>query len=458
MSKFNETRKSVPRAERQMSTYEKAQRTLMTAMLGEDTFYEDGKSIMDRIAEYVPNLTKKECKKLLIESKDIAKLRHSPAFFAVKMLKNGKAEPEDFEKVSDRPDLMADILGMYWKDRSNKKGLPRTMQKGLQNSFKKFDEYQLSKYKMNGKDITLRDVIRLLHTKPENEEQSLLWKKAVDGNLETPDTWEVAISACHSDKEKFEEWTRLLSEKTDKGGNKLGALALLRNIRNMENVGVNRDLIIKNIESANFKKILPFQVVSAYRNTSNIQVKAALEKKLFESFEQYEKLGGITAILVDKSGSMGGGLSNKSDLRCIDAAATLAALTKEICETPLVFTFDNYVHPIKEGRGFDLIDNISRVNGGTSVVSCTNEVIDSIRQATGKYPDRVIVITDEQDNGSKSNQLYNLGKGSHGYLINVAPYGKSEVRYNDNSWSSISGWSEAIPKFIAAYEKLSMGD
>lgn len=460
MSKFNETKKPVARASREMGAYEKAQRTLMTAMLGEDTFYEDGKSIMDRLGSYVPNLTKDQCKRLLTESKDVAKLRHAPAFLAVKMLKNGYADPEDFEKISDRPDLMADIIGMYWSDKTNKKSIPRVMQKGLQNSFKKFDEYQLGKYKMNGNNITLRDVIRLLHTVPENESQSALWKRAVDGELATPETWEVALSAAGSDfSAKEKAWEKLLKSKTENGGNKLGALALIRNIRNMEQLGVSKDLIIDNLKNASFKKVLPFQVVSAYRHTSNVKIKSVLEDKLFESFSSYEKLPGVTLMMVDVSGSMYSSMSRNSEIQCVDAAATLAALTKEICEKPLIFAFDSGCYPMKTGEGFDLIDKIVGIRGGsTSVVGCTNECIDAVKSATGKYPDRVIVITDEQDNGSKSNMLRDLGKDGHGYLINVAPYGNSEVRFRDNSWSSISGWSDNIPKFIAAYEKLTMGD
>lgn len=454
-TKFNEAKKPVARASRELSTYEKAQRTLMTAMLGEDTFYEGGSSILSRLGSYVPNLTKDECKRLLVQSKDIAKLRHAPAYLAVKMLKNGYAEPEDFEKVSDRPDLMADIIGMYWQDKSNKKSIPRVMQKGLQSSFKKFDEYQLGKYKMEGKDISLRDVIRLLHTVPENDEQSALWKRAVDGELATPDTWEVALS---SGKDKCTEWTRLLQEKTENGGNKLGSLALIRNIRNMESVNVNKELIVETLKNASFKRILPFQIVSAYRNTSSSKIKKVLEDKLFESFSSYDKLPGVTLMMVDVSGSMYSKMSRNSDLELVDAAATLASLIKEICEKPLIFAFDTRCYAMKTSKGMGLIDDIVNVRGGaTAVVDCTNQCIDAVKSATGETPDRVIVITDEQDNGSQRNRMKHLGAGQNGYLINVAPYGNSEVRFGEH-WHSISGWSDNIPKFIAAYEKFMQGE
>jgi len=52
----------------------------------------------------------------------------------------------------------------------------------------------------------------------------------VAGELATPDTWEVALSAGAS-VDKREAWERLLAE------NKLGAQALLRNLRNMAEPG-----------------------------------------------------------------------------------------------------------------------------------------------------------------------------------------------------------------------------
>ena len=51
-----------------------------------------------------------------------------------------------------------------------------------------------------------------------------MWKRLIAGELAVPDTWEVALS---SGANKREAWERLLREQ------KLGALALLRNLRNM---------------------------------------------------------------------------------------------------------------------------------------------------------------------------------------------------------------------------------
>ena len=64
----------------------------------------------------------------------------------------------------------------------------------------------------------------LVHAKPKDDSQAALWKRLVDGELATPDTSEVELSAGKDKKETFE---RLLLE------GKLGGLAVLRNLRNM---------------------------------------------------------------------------------------------------------------------------------------------------------------------------------------------------------------------------------
>ena len=106
------------------------------------------------------------------------------------------------------------------------------MKKGLAAAFPKFDEYALAKYDRGG-PVKLRDVLFLAHAKPRDEAQAEVWKRLIAGELTTPDTWEVALSSSGADKR--EAWERLLREQ------KLGALALLRNLRNMREAGVDED-------------------------------------------------------------------------------------------------------------------------------------------------------------------------------------------------------------------------
>lgn len=52
-----------------------------------------------------------------------------------------------------------------------------------------FTEYHFSKYDKNNADVSLQDVIRLVHPKPKTEEQQALYRKIAKGQLDSADTW-----------------------------------------------------------------------------------------------------------------------------------------------------------------------------------------------------------------------------------------------------------------------------
>ena len=431
----------------------------MACLLWEDNFYEDGESAADRIAMYMKNVTPAQATKVLEEAKFDNKLRHMPLYLMVQMAKRNCLTADQVAKIVTRVDDMSELIALYHNDKGNKHMLPHPIQKGLAKAFPKFDEYQFAKYRGNKKAIKLKDVIRLAHPKPENEAQSKLWKKILEDTLATPDTWEVALSAS---KDKKAEWTRLLTEKTDKGFSKLGATALLMNLRNMDNANVDTSLVKKAIMNMSTKNILPFQFVTAARYAPNYT--DVLEKKFLESMQNVEKLKGSTIILMDVSGSMAATLSNKGTTTRVDVAAGLGAIAREVAEDPIIYTFNEDIELIPSHyRGFALVDKVREGFGGTAVIRCANKAINNFKKShDGKNPDRIIVITDEQTNSDLSGydfyssnkvvKLNNLPKSSHGYMVNVGSY-EQGINYAPGAgWTTISGWSDSLIKYISASE------
>lgn len=460
------------------SVKEDARRTLMTCLLWEDTFYESGESISDRLRSYVSQLSESDCRELLKEAKIQNKLRHAPLFWAVQMAKSGKLKADDVAMICDRVDLMADLLAIYFDEnplsneekskcyenghrvRRDNRAVPKAITKGLQKAFEnpKFDEYAFAKYRLDDKAIKTKDVLRIAHVKPSSEERSALYKKILDGTLSTPDTWEVAISAAGSDKAAKEAaWTRLLTE------NKLGVLALLRNLSGMERAGVDSTTIKAAIKRASIGRILPFQITTAARHAPNMA--DVLNKKFMESVANVEKLDGSTLVLVDISGSMTSRLSEKGDALRVDVAAGLGALAKEVSEDATVFAFDTQLHrPSADLAGLPLVRALSNAGGCTAVAECTEDAIKQFQaEHKGNYPDRVIVVTDARDNSSYMGSSYyhveytpatmpKLPHSSSGYIVNVNAY-KNGVDYGVNSgWQTVYGWSDNIIKYIAAVE------
>lgn len=457
---------------RELTAYEKLQRSAINCLLWEDTFYEDGESIADRIKKYMEQVTPEQARSVLKEAKVDNKLRHMPLFLLVNMAKNGYLTAEDVANTITRVDDMSELLSLYWstdwKDSTgntvkNKHTVPKSIVKGIQKALPKFDEYQLAKYRGDRYDVSLKTVIKMTHPKPENAEMEALWGRAINGNLATPDTWEVGLTNCHTPAEKKEFWTRMLTEKTEKGFNKLGALALIRNLRNMQSVNVDEDNIRSALGSASMSKILPFQLVTAARYAP--QLEDVLETKLLESIDSMEKLEGDTVVLLDTSGSMRSPLSGKGETTCQDVAASMGAIIRGVCNKSIIYTFQESIQAVPSGRkGFALIDCVRRApSGGTSVIDCTNDAIRLYKEShNGKYPARVIVVTDEQTNSDGTGRswrrgttvkLDNLPSNCNGYIINVGTY-ENGVGYNNScNYVHINGWSENVLKYISAYEK-----
>lgn len=396
-----------------------------SCLLWEDQFYEDGVAIADRINALVAVCEPDQVAALAVEARTSMNLRHAPLWLLVALANAGKGAKADvYPQVINRADEMGELLAMFWKD--GKRPLPAAMKRGLANAFGKFDAYQLGKYNRKVA-VRLRDVLRLVHPKPVDEAQAALWKSVIEGTLASPDTWEVALSGGADKRETF---TRLLSE------GKLGYLALLRNLRNMADAGVDsalvRDAIIARKGAHN---VLPFRYIAAARAAP--QFEPALDEALCAAIEHLPVLPGKTAVLVDVSGSMDDQLSSKSDLRRIDAAAALASI---IHGDVRVFTFSEQVVEVPPRRGMAGVDAVirSQPHRGTWL----GRAVAAINK---KVPyDRLIVITDEQSHDPVG------GPKGKGYMINVASY-RNGVGYGD--WTRIDGFSENVLRFIHEHER-----
>src|SRR5712664_2649443 len=238
MARLNRLNLGLPTHEgapaRHISSELQLRRSVLACLLWESQFYEDGIEIAGRIAELVPKVAAEKVAGLAVEAREQMKLRHAPLLLVREMArhKTHRALVADtLARVIQRADELAEFVAIYWKD--GRVPLSGQVKKGLAAAFPKFDEYQLAKYDRGG-PVKLSDVLFLWHAKPRDAAQAGVWKKLTWGRLNPPDTWEVALS---SGADKLEVWERLLAE------NKLGALALLRNLRNMAEAKVTPALI-----------------------------------------------------------------------------------------------------------------------------------------------------------------------------------------------------------------------
>jgi hypothetical protein len=408
-------------------------RTVLTCLLWEDTFYEKGNDIAAHVAELVAGNKLEDVAALACEARDQMQLRHVPLFLTRELARRKGAGPltaEMLEHVIQRADELGEFVALYWKAR--KEPLSAGVKRGLAKAFTKFDAYQLAKYNRES-TVKLRDVLFLCHAKPKNAEQAETWKKLVENTLESPDTWEVALSAG---KDKRETWERLLRQ------GQVGGMAVLRNLRLMLAAGVPPKLVAERLEKG-IARALPFRFVTAARHAPKLE--EAIEKAMLKGIAGFEKLPGVTGLLVDVSGSMNYQLAKKGETTRMDAAAGLAILLREKAEEFRVATFSDSCVTLPARRGFALRDAIvgSQAHSGTYLKRALSTL-----EGGKEWSDveRVIVITDEQ-----SHDGILAAWTKRAYLINVGSY-KNGISYG-NGWTHIDGWSERVLDYIAATEK-----
>lgn len=431
-------------------------RTVSCLMLWEDSFYESGTDIAKRVADLCEKVSISFLCDLARKARTDLKLRHAPLYLMVHALRKKGSDAERnlvgqaISDVIQRADELAEILALYWKD--GKKKLPRQLKAGIARAFPKFSAYNLAKYNRDGA-VKLRDALFLSHAKPKDKEQAKVWKKLVDGTLDAPDTWEVALSAG---KDKKETFTRLISEK------KLGYMALLRNLRNMEEAGVDHKIASEALlDGVKDSKALPYRFIAAAKHAPAYE--GTLDQAIQIAAGSLPKCPGRTLLVVDISGSMGGAMSGKSEMTRIDAACGLAMLVREQCEEPVIYATagddGRRIHAtsiVPPRHAFALRDAIVSLNhtlggGGIFLV----QTMAYIAEREKKPFDRVIVITDEQDCdiGKKASAAHKLGR--HNYIVNVGMY-EPAMPVESAGWVRVSGFSERVIDWMLSHEEVQL--
>ncbi len=436
---------------KKISANDKLMRLTLAHMLFEDQFYVDGESSAKALQDAVKAADPAFAMELAQVARKKYKLRHVPLLLLRELIRTGYAKADDIAEVIQRPDEMGELLALYNKD--GKRPLSHQLKRGLAQAFMKFNEYALAKNDKNSAAYSVRDVMFLVRPKPLDEAQSELFKRIANKEMVTPDTWETQLSSGADKKATFE---RLMSER------KLQALAFIRNLRNMVDSGISAKDIRDYSKVVDITNVLPFRYIAAARICP--QFEDMLEDMMFRSLEGVEKIKGRTVLVIDTSGSMGCGISGKSDLNRLDAACALAILAREICEEVVIYATAGCDYKrthatmlIPPRRGFALAEYLKGQEvqrkiggGGIFLVQCMDYI--QKQEAANGVVERVIVFTDEQDTGGRGfepDRAVRLSKDKN-YILNVGSY---QNGVNSGKWHTVTGFSEAVFEYIKNLEK-----
>ena len=401
MSKFNSRIKpekdiSYESATEYVKTVEDAWFNFMFSSYLEPGFYEDTTLQQKRFQELTELMLQRHGAELVaktaIFARDTLGLRSiSHLTAAILNAETFDSKRAFFRNICKRPDDMAEIFAAIDSIAGKRS---HAAVRGFGDYLPTISKYQLAKYKMNGHDYNIADLINICHPKPSAAIQAFK-----NGTLEAADTWETSISATKGDEQKkAKEWQHLVED------NKLGYLALLRNIRNILETDPSRDWIkqylipaIVNKQAIQKSRIYPYQIYSAYKalkhGYANI-VMGALEDAFYFACANLEPMQGKTCVMLDVSGSMDSPISRNSDITIKECGAVFAAM---------YILAGNDVEFIKFGSDakkvqipsfmnpFGLIEALYN-NGG---LGYGTDVQAAFRYATNDY-DRILLISDQQ--------------------------------------------------------------
>lgn len=376
--------------------------------------------------------------------------------------------PEIIRRIDEVASQLAYQLAAYGKP------IPNALKKAWKAALEGTAEYQLAKYRMDGRQVKLVDVVNTVHAK------SPAIDKLMRGELSLTDrTWEAIVSAGKGSKEAWQLALPLLV-------NPKGHMALLRNLRNLQSHGLLSREVAAALEAGAVEgKQLPFRYYSAYQAMKEVgapgYVLDAIESALMASLQNLPRFTGRVASLCDNSGSAQVATTSSLGKVKVSTIANLTGvLTGMVADEGHIGVFGDRLamSPVRaKASVFDqleLLENKARSIGQNT----ENGIWLFFDQALRKkeHWDHIFVYSDMQAGHGglygttpREYSAYQWGDGRHidvaalvaayrkqvnpnvmVYLVQVAGYQDTLVPEFYDRTFILGGWSDAVLRFAHA--------
>jgi len=428
----------------------------VTNMVGEQTFYETGRDRDSRYAELVREVAVDDLTWLtgfLGWLRSEANMRSASlvgAAEAVKARLDAKRDGGSRQLVASvlqRADEPGELLA-YWHSRYGR-AEPKPVKRGIADAvIRLYDEFAMLKYDTVSSGYRFADVIERVHVTGEHPEVKGTWKGelyeyAIDRrhNRDNPVpetlamiranaelraraaqdpralldagvvraagmTWEDALSLAGGKVSRRDLWAALIPS--------MGYMALLRNLRNFDEAGVDDDVAgtvaerLADPARVARSRQLPMRFLAAYRAAPSLRWSHPLDKALSASVASIPALRGRTLILVDTSSSMNSTFSKDGTVKRWDAAALFALALGARCDHADVVSFSStakflgqqhgaHTRQFSLVRGESLLRSLDRWQNGGWFLGGGTATAAAVRQHyRDSFHTRVVILTDEQ--------------------------------------------------------------
>lgn len=450
-----------------LSDKEELVSTVMTTFL-QDAYYEKESELTKRILKLIDKVDPLFCAKLAIYARNEGNLRsvtHLVSAYLARYMSAQDWGKRFYNKIVIRPDDMSEILSCYATlnkmDLKDVKKIPNSMKKGFKTALERLDAYQIDKYKMNRKNISLVDLVNLFHPHG-TQKNAEAYKRLINGEslegLYSSKVLEKEMSkagkVAKTEKEKVEAKAEAISSVLDNPSG-MPMMNLLRNLRNI--ILYAPDKVNEACEQLTIKdkvlnsRLLPFRFATAYAeiekmtytskepstsiafesDKSDVKVSrtefVSLKNKVLNAIEDaiqisclnIPELEGNTAILIDHSGSVRGDSGGSSRVSAF--SATTKAMIGNLFGSMMAYRqknvyiglFGDRLINVPIDRSKKLLDFNrdsyaigARCGGGTET-----GIYDFLRQVVKekKKIDNVIVFSDCQIGNANTKSIYGGG-------------------------------------------------
>ena len=162
---------------------------LLTSFLN-DKYYESKDENIRRIINLIDNIPdKKFIAKAAIYARTKFGMRSVSHLVAGEIAKNIKGEEwtkNFFDKIVYRPDDMLEIIAYHMKNYGDRP-IPNSLKKGFRKAIGKFNSYELGKYKCENKEVSMIDLVNLIHPTP-TEKNGFAIGDLINGTLKAKES------------------------------------------------------------------------------------------------------------------------------------------------------------------------------------------------------------------------------------------------------------------------------
>ncbi len=450
-----------------------------------NSFYEQEEERIARVRNLIGSCDPLFVARLAVYARTAMNLRSIPLVMAVELARVHKGDDLVRRLTAQtirRADEITELLAYYQQanQRTGTKKLNRLskqLQAGLQDAFNAFDAYQFAKYN-RASEVRLRDALFLVHPKAKDGQQQEVFNEIVSNSLPTPYTWETELSAVGQNrfatsKEKAAAFRAKWEELID--SEKLGYMALLRNLRNLLEAEVSGEHILKvgnklaSEKAVESSKQLPFRFLAAYRELSKTpslyatMLMTALERAIQVSARNITGFDDSSRILIacDVSGSMQYPISPKSKIMRYDIGLMLGMLLKSRCAKVMTGIFGDRwkLISLPDTGVLCNVDAFYKREGEVGYSTNGYLVIKDLIERRAEI-DKVMMFTDCQlwnNNGNfqledQWKEYKKICPKAKLYLFDLAGYGNTPLDITREDVYLIAGWSDKIFNLLSAID------